>query len=90
MSNPRWSRKPLPPLAIGTAYEATDFERFEYFGAKLTGSKAILRLHLKNGTTIDLPATDEQLKELMMNLIGAFGPHAVEQLKRLGWVSSSS
>ncbi len=77
--------KKLPPLQVGTAYEAADFEEFEYCGAMLTGSKAILRLHLKNGTTIDLPATDEQLKTLMMNLIGAFGSHAVEQMKKLGW-----
>jgi len=49
--------KNLPPLEVETAYLATDFERFEYSGAQLQppGSKAILRLHLSNGTTIDLP-----------------------------------
>ena len=54
----------LPPLKVGTAYRATDFERFEYFGAALTGAEAILRLHLKNGTTIDLPTKDDEMKRL--------------------------
>jgi hypothetical protein len=75
-------RKPLPPLAIETNYEAADFDHFEYFGAKLTGSKAILRLHLKNGTTIDLPSSDDALKHLLVLLIEAFGPHLVKLLKR--------
>ena len=68
------SRKNLPPLGVGTAYVAADFERFEYVGSKLTGSTAILRLHLKNGTTIDLPASDDALKTLLVNLCDAFGP----------------
>jgi hypothetical protein len=79
-------RKPLPPLATRTNYEATDFERFEYLGAALTGSKAILRLHLKNGTTIDLPSTDDVLKHLLGTLIDAFGPHAIEHLKMRKWI----
>ena len=78
--------KNLPPLEVGQAYRATDFERFEYSSARLTGSTAILRLHLKNGTTIDLPATDEELKALLVNLIEAFGPAAVAHLKMRGWV----
>jgi len=79
-------RKPLPPLATETNYVAADFESFEYFGAALTGSKAILRLHLKNGTTIDLPASDDALKHLLVLLIGAFGPHAIEHLKTMKWI----
>ena len=78
--------KKLPPLEVGTAYEAADFEEFEYCGAMLTGSKAILRLHLKNETTIDLSASDDQLKVLLVNLIEAFGPAAVAHLKMRGWV----
>ena len=54
--------KNLPPLEVGTAYQAADFERFEYIGAALTGSKAIVRLHLKNATTIDLPTSDDELR----------------------------
>jgi hypothetical protein len=84
---PRSSRKRLPPLEVGTAYEATDFESFEYFGLRLTGSKAILRLHLKNGTTIDLPATDDELKHLLVMLCDAFGPDALAHLKKRGWAS---
>ena len=80
------SRKALPPLAVGTDYVAADFERFEYFGSMLTGSKAILRLHLKNGTTIDLPASDDELKRLLIVLCEAFGPVAIEHLKKRGWI----
>lgn len=65
-------RKSLPPLEVGTAYLAQDFESFEYFGARLTGSAAILRLHLKNATTIDLPATDDELRVLRDVLNAAF------------------
>jgi hypothetical protein len=79
-------RKNLPPLEVGTPYIATDFENFEYFGAKLTGSEAILRLHLKNATTVDLPATDDELKNLMVMLIEAFGPRAIEHLRSRGWI----
>ena len=79
-------KRPLPPLATATNYEAVDFESYEYFGAALTGSKAILRLHLKNGTTIDLPANDDELKRLLLMLCEAFGPDAVAHLKTRGWV----
>ena len=37
------AKKKLPPLEVGQAYEAADFESFEYSGAALTGSKAILQ-----------------------------------------------
>lgn len=80
------SPKNLPPLEVGRAYEATDFERFEYFGSMLTGSKAILRLHLKNATTIDLPTSDDELKRLLLVLCEAFGPVAIEHLKKRGWI----
>ena len=74
------SRKHLPPLEVGTAYVAADFERFEYAGRQLTGSTAIPRRHLKNGTTIDLPATDEALKHLLVVLCNAFGVAAIDHL----------
>ena len=80
------SRKNLPLLEVGLAYVAADFERFEYFGSALTGSKAILRLHLKNGTTIDLPTSDDELKRLLAALIDAFGPEAIAQLKAHRWI----
>jgi hypothetical protein len=75
----------LPPLEVGKAYVAADFERFDYCGSMLTGSKAILRLHLKNGTTIDLPSSDEELKRLLFLLCEAFGSSAVAHLKARGW-----
>lgn len=79
-------RRNLPPLEVGKAYVAADFESFEYAGAALTGSKAILRLHLKNGTTIDLPTTDDELKHLLVMLCDAFGPHAIDHLKSRKWI----
>ncbi len=80
------AKKPFPPLEVGQAYEAADFESFEYSGAILTGSKAILRLHLKNGTIIDLPTTDDELRHLMYMLCDAFPPAAVELFRERGWV----
>jgi hypothetical protein len=64
--------KNLPPLGVGQAYRAADFAYFEYVGSKLTGSKAILRLHLKNGTTVDLPASDDEFRRLQIVLNAAF------------------
>ena len=80
------SQKNLPPLEVGQAYRAQKFERFEYVGSALTGSKAILRLHLANRTTIDLPTTDEELKRLMVVLIEAFGSDAISHLKSRKWI----
>ena len=80
------SSKNLPPLEVGQAYVAADFENFEYVGSALTGTTAILRLHLKNGTTIDLPASDDELRELMHLLCDAFPPAAVELFRDRGWV----
>ena len=76
----------MPPLEVGPPYLAADFERFEYVGSMLTGSKAILRLHLKNGTIIDLPASDDELKRLAVMLSEAFGPHVISHLKSRGWI----
>jgi hypothetical protein len=78
--------KNLPPLEVGQPYAAADFDHFEYFGATLTGQKAILRLHLKNGATIDIPATDDELRRLMHMLCDAFPPAAVELFRQRGWV----
>jgi hypothetical protein len=79
------SQRPLPPLEVGKAYVATDFESFEYCSASLTGSSAILRLHLKNGTTLDLPAPDDELQNLLVCLCDAYGQTAVEHLRERGW-----
>jgi hypothetical protein len=84
MPNHKRSRQRLPPLAVGTAYEAADFESFEYSSGMLTGSKPILRLHLKNATTIDLPTTDDELRHLLVILCEAFPGAAVAHLKMRG------
>jgi hypothetical protein len=65
--------KPLPPLEVGQAYRLMDIERFEYFHQTLTGEVTILRLKLKNATTIDLPASDDQLRHLR-NILNAAYP----------------
>jgi hypothetical protein len=82
-------RKNLPPLGVAQAYLAADFERFEYSGAALTGSKAILRLHLKNGTTIDLPASDDALKHLAVILAAAFPEPTLKYFVSNGWAKLS-
>jgi hypothetical protein len=82
MANILFPRKPLPALLTGTAYVASDFQEFDYSGAALTGSKPILHLNLKNGTTIDLPTTDEELKHLLVVLCGAFPTYAIHHLKQ--------
>jgi hypothetical protein len=86
MPSYQWPRKPLPPLTVETNYLASDFERFEYFGGSLTGNKAILRLHLSNRTILDLPASDEELRRLLVVLCEAFRPHAIAHLKSGGWI----
>lgn len=78
--------KPLPPLATDTAYRVEDFQRFEYFGAALTGSEAILRLHLTNGTTLDLPTTETELRHLLLALCDAMPEAAANHLKMRGWL----
>lgn len=80
------SQKPLPPLEVGKAYIASDFESFEYSHSLISGAATILRLHLKNGTTLDLPCTDAELKHLLIMLCEAFGPTVVDHLKTRGWV----
>jgi hypothetical protein len=80
------STRNLPPLEVGTAYVATDFESFDYWSSTLTESKAILRLHLSNRTTIDLPSTDDELRRLLALLCDAFPPDAIAHMKGRGWV----
>jgi hypothetical protein len=76
----------LPPLEVGRPYVTSDFEWFEYCGGALSGEEPILRLHLKNGTTLDLPTTEEELNRLLFVLIDAFGPKAIEHLKERRWI----
>lgn len=76
----------LPPLEVGRAYVAADFQSFEYLSAKLTGSTAILRLHLSNGTTVDLPASDDELRRLMAMLCDAFPREAADLFRQRGWI----
>ena len=72
--------KDLPRLEPGQAYRASDFEYFEH------SQTAIIRLHLKNMTTIDIPASDSELKRLLTYLIEVFGEHAVSYVKQRGLI----
>ena len=79
----------LPPLEVGQAYQAAEFERFELarlFPDAQGERKAILRLHLKNSTTIDLPTSDAELGRLAVVLTEAFGPLVIEHLRERGWI----
>ena len=80
------SSKNLPPLEVGAAYTAQDFQEFEYFGSGLTEEAAILRLHLSNKTTIDLPTNDDELRRLALVLCDAFGPDVISHLKSRNWI----
>jgi hypothetical protein len=80
----------LPPLQAGTVYRTREFEYFEFEARSLhktlTGEDtAILRLHLGNGTKLDIPVTDENLSHLMRNLIAAFPADAVAFVKSQPW-----
>jgi hypothetical protein len=87
MSDLTAPRKALPLLLTETAYRAPELVSFQYIGAPLTTDNTpILRLDLKNGTTLDLPTTGEELQRLMRTLISAFGPQAIEHLRKLGWI----
>lgn len=84
------SQRFLPPLEADTSYRVADFEWFEYSGRSLMRPLAgedtnILRLHLKNRTTLDLPATDEALHHLLRNLIHAFPVVALDEIKSQPW-----
>ena len=90
MSDLLTPRKPLPPLTIGTAYYASELVSFQYIGGPLTADNTpILRLDLKNETTLDLPTTSDELKRLMRALIAAFPQDALEFLKAQPWFAAS-
>ena len=82
------TKRNLPPLEVGQAYVAADFESFEYRGSALmpASQKAILRLHLANATTIDLPADDDELLRLAHVLAAAFPQQIISMFKENGWV----
>lgn len=76
------THKNLPPLEVGATYRVADFAKFEWWSGRLTGeATATLRLHLKNGTILEIPATEEELQYLQHNLNEAFPKRAVEYAK---------
>lgn len=85
------SRKNLPPLEVGAIYRAKDFEGFEFLAQPLqmalTGEDtAILRLKLSNATTLEIPASESELQDLLLTLIDAYGPVAIDHLKKRDWI----
>ena len=90
MSDLTTPKKPLPPLEVGIAYRAQELVSFQYLGARLTTDNTpILRLDLKNETTLDLPTTDDESKRLMRALIAAFPQDALEFVKAQPWFAAS-
>lgn len=88
------TRKNLPPLEVGTAYQVADFEGFEYSGPSLAklipgvpAGTAILHLHLKNKTTLEIPAAPSDLQFLMRNLMAAYPKEAIAFAKDQKWIS---
>lgn len=82
-------KKPLPLLEVGCAYRAQVVVSFQYLAAgQTTDNIPILRLDLRNGTTLDLPSTDDELKRLMKVLMASFPVEALEFLRGQPWFSS--
>ena len=85
------AKKNLPPLEVGKAYIAAEFDHFEYVGSKLMPSEqpTILRLHLRNGTTIDLPVRDSELRRLALVMAAAFPQEIIDDFSSKGWVQAA-
>jgi len=82
------SQRFLPPLEADTNYRVADFEYFEIgHGTFLRvvggGETSILRLHLKDRTTLDLPVSNDLLQHLLAVLIHAFPDAAQAEIKRM-------
>jgi hypothetical protein len=43
---------------------------------------------MKNGTILDLPAPDDEMKRLAVSLCESFGPAVIEHLKKRRWIPS--
>lgn len=82
------AQKHLPPLETGKAYIAAEFDHFEYVGSRLTspGQPALFRLHLKNGTTIDLPVRESELLRLAHVMANAFPTEIIDDFRQKNWV----
>ena len=80
------SGRKLPPLEVGRSYTVEDFDSYEYRHQKLTGSKCILSLHLKNGIILDVPSDETHLKSLLHMLCDSFPKAAVEHVQNRRWI----
>ncbi len=79
----------LPPLSTDTAYQANDFEWIEYSPRSRLGKdaqKSIFRLQLTNGTTIDLPITEEEAKRFVLQMVDTYGNDVIAHLKSRRWI----
>lgn len=79
-------RKTLPPLEAGKVYRVADFEYLSFAARSLwrqeTGEDAaILRLLLKNSTTLEIPLSDEALKDHLRLLCEAFPSEAIAYVR---------
>lgn len=78
--------KNLLTLAAGSASRAQDFEYFEYDHVFRNADNVMLRLHMRNQATLEIPANDQQLIRLMYALMSGFRPEAVAFLKKNSWI----
>ena len=85
------AKKNLPPLEVGKAYIAAEFDHFEYVSSKLvpSGQSAILRLHMRNGTTIDFPVRDSELRRFALVMASAFPKEIIDYFSSKGWVQAA-
>ena len=76
----------LAPIAAGQAYRLHEFEYFEYDHVFRNPQSAVLRLHMKNGATVEVPATDEQMKRLLFALMSGFRQEAIAYMRHQSWI----
>jgi hypothetical protein len=87
-------RKRMPPLEVGCSYELSNFDYFDYTHAQVRGEsgrgepRSVLRLHLQNGTTIELPLDARQRNHLARLMAEACVDVVIDHLKSRGLIQS--
>jgi hypothetical protein len=70
----------LPPLEPCVGYTAGGLQKVEYVGGSRPEEGRALRLHLKGGTTIDVPSGRDEMRRLALTLCDAFSDDVVAHL----------
>lgn len=87
------TRQERPPLQAGDTYRTSEFDYFEFtpqaIQNKVSGEDfAILRIILKDSTTLEVPANMAVLHSLLKNLMAAYPHVGIEMAKSLEHKSS--